>query len=192
MLSFTKIAGWCAYLAAAATVISFAALFIFFTRGGIFGTINDAASVFQMIFLLPVAVKLYQLLGHLAPELGLVVTIMALEMMIGIAILKSLVLLGRLRFEETLNAVLIMGGFLGPWWLVIGTLMLRSADFPSALGWTGAAVGASGVLLVLGFWIGGQKHPMAAIGFVINAVAVPIWAIWLGRLILTEGLAISP
>ena len=42
-------AGWAAYLSAAATVVTFVTGLLFFSAGQPWGTINDAASVFQVL-----------------------------------------------------------------------------------------------------------------------------------------------
>ena len=67
-------AGTSAYLAAGFAIISFAALFIFFAGVTVFGPINDFLSIFQMLFLIPVALALYQLLRSTAPTISLLTT----------------------------------------------------------------------------------------------------------------------
>jgi hypothetical protein len=49
------LAGSSAYLSAAATLITLVTGILFLTRGEPFGRINDASSVLQMLFMLPVA-----------------------------------------------------------------------------------------------------------------------------------------
>jgi len=53
--------GWSAYVSAAGTMTTFVSAILFFSLGQPFGTINDIASVFQVIFMLPLALVLYQL-----------------------------------------------------------------------------------------------------------------------------------
>ena len=108
-------AGLFAYLAGVATIISFGALFIFFARGGIFGPINDTASVFQMLFLIPVALGEHEIFRHSTPSLSLVVTTVGIFAMISIAFLQAALVLRLVRFENTLNGVLGMGAVLGGW-----------------------------------------------------------------------------
>ncbi len=43
--SFTRFAGWCAYAAAAATVLGLITLIGFFILGGVLGLINDLLSI---------------------------------------------------------------------------------------------------------------------------------------------------
>ena len=180
-----------AYLAAVATIISFVALFIFFAVGGVFGPINDAASVFQMLFLIPVALTLHQVFRQLNPTLSLTATIITILAMLGIAILQSLLIVQRVRFEQTLKPVLLLGGVIGLWWLVVGALAFSSDTFPAGFAWVSMLAGLSGVLLVVGFWMGGQQHPLAAIGFLVNAFASSIWAIWLGQLLSSSQILVT-
>lgn len=176
-------AGWFAYLEAAAAIIGYGALFIFFARGGIFGPINDGASVFQMLFLIPVALGEHEIFRHSAPSLSLVVTAFGIFAMIGIAILQAALVLRFVRFEKTLNSVLGLGAVVGGWFFFNGWLSLTSDMFPVLFSWLGIACGASALLLVVGYLRGGQKHPLAAVGFLTNALTVPIWALWLGNLL---------
>lgn len=191
MLSFlVQYAGWFSILAAVTSIISMAALFIFFAVGGIFGPINDITSVFQMLFLIPVAVALNQIFQERATTLISLVTILAILAMLSIAILQSMLVLGWVQFEQTLKPILLLGIVIGVWWLVVGFLSLNSASFPSGLTWTGIISGVSFIAIAIGFWIGGQEHPLAAVGFLVGAIAVPVWVIWLGRMILSGKLSI--
>ena len=183
-------AGVFANLAGIAAIIAFAALFIFFAGVPVFGPINDAASVFQMLFLIPVALALHHIFRDSAPTLSLLAVSIAIFAMLVIAVLQSLLVLGLVRFEQTLRTVLLMGGVVGLWWLLAAYLAFGHPAFPSGLAWTSVLAGASGVLLVIGFWLGGQQHPLAAAGFLVNAVASPIWAFWLARLLLSGSLVI--
>jgi hypothetical protein len=178
------IAGWSAYLAAVVAIISYAALFVFFAVGGVFGPINDAASVVQMIFMLPVALALYFLFRPLSPLISLAALVSAMVAMVGIAILQALLVLRRVRYEQTLLPVLTLGGILGVWWILIGVQSLIGGMLPNGLRWVSIAVGLSAIILVVGFRSGGERHPLAAIGFLTNAILVPIWLFWIGRLLL--------
>lgn len=184
------IAGWSAYLAAAATIISFAALFVFFAVGGVFGPINDAASVVQMISMLPVALALYFLFRPLTPLISLAALVIAIVAMLGIAILQTLLVLQRVRFEQTLFPVLTLGGILGVWWMLVGVQSMIGGMLPDGLRWASIAAGLSAVLLVIGFRMGRERHPLAAIGFLTNAIVVPIWLFWIGRLFLSGDAAL--
>jgi hypothetical protein len=183
-------AGVFANLAGIAAIIAFAALFIFFAGVPVFGPINDAASVFQMLFLIPVALALHRIFRAGAPTLSLLATSIAIFAMLVIAVLQGLLVLKLVRFEQTLKTVLVMGGVVGVWWLLVAYLASGNSAFPSGLAWTSVIAGLSGVLLVVGFWLGGQQHPLAAIGFMANGLTAPVWTFWLARLLLSGSLVI--
>lgn len=184
-------AGTFAVWAAIASIISMVALFIFFAVGGVFGPINDVASVFQMLFLIPVALVLHQVFRQSAPAVVSLITIPAILAMLLIAVLQGLLVIKQVRFDQTLPWVLAMGGVVGLWWLVGGLLSLGHSAIPAGLAWAGIISGLSFIAVTIGFWIGGQEHPLAAAGFLVGAVSVPVWGFWLGRL-LNSGLLTVP
>ena len=54
---------------------------------------------------------------------------------------------------------------------------------PTGLAWTSIIASASYNVIAIGFCLGGPQHPLAAIGFLVGAIASPVLAIWLGRLL---------
>jgi hypothetical protein len=176
-------AGTSAYLAAGFAIVSFVALFIFFAGVAVFGPINDFLSIFQMLFLIPVVLALYQLLRSTAPVLSLLTTIGAVLALASIAVLQIFLVLRIVTFDFTIRPILILGVMLGIWWLVVGVLIFISGTLPTGLGWISMIVGASFLIIAVGFWIDGPQHPMAALGFLVGAIASPVWAVWLGRLL---------
>ena len=180
---FVRTAHVWAYLAALAWILSFSALFIFFAVGGIFGPINDLISIFQFLFLVPVALALHRILAVEAPAVSAAATAAGIAAMLLIAPLQALMVLGVVGFEETLRPILLLGAIVGLWWLVTSIVALTSGALPAGPAWVGVVAGATMILTAIGFWLGGQKHPLTAAGFVAAAVAVPVWAFWLGRVL---------
>lgn len=170
-----------AYLAGVTWIVAFVAPFIFFAVGGVFGTINDALSVCQFLFLVPVALALYRILAPYSPALSFGATAMAIGAMLLIAVLQVLLVVGYVRFEQILRPILMLGGILGLWWLATSILSLAYVALPAGLAWVGAVAGVSHVLTAAAFLLWGHQHPLTAIGFLVVAVAVPVWAFWLGR-----------
>src|SRR5262245_6610328 len=68
-------AGWFAYASATATIATFVSAFLFFSLGQPFGTLNDIAAVFQLIFMLPLALIFYQIFRPLFYAGGLLMVI---------------------------------------------------------------------------------------------------------------------
>jgi hypothetical protein len=42
------------------------------------------------------------------------------------------------------------------------------------------------ILIILAFWIGGETHPLTAVGGLAAFAGILSWAIWFGRLLLSE------
>ena len=170
-----------AYLAGTASVLSFLTILIFFAVGGIFGPINDAISVFQFLFLVPVALALYRLLNPYAQTLSFIAAALGITAMLIFAILQALLVFRQVRFEQTFTYVLLMTGTVGVWWLIVSIISLTNSVYPTGLAWVGITAGAASILVLIGFWIGGQQHPLAIIGFLIDMIAIPLWAFWMGK-----------
>jgi hypothetical protein len=171
------------HLAGVAWILGFAALFIFFAGVGIFGPINDVISIFQFLFLVPVALALHRILARHSPLLSLSAAAVAIVAMLAIALLQTLLVFRLVRFEQTLRPILILSGVLGLWWLATSIASLVHGALPTSLAWIGIAVGISNVLGAVGFWIGGQEHPLTAASFVAVAVSVPLWCFRVGKLL---------
>lgn len=176
-------AGTSSTLAGIAWVIGSAALIVFFVKGGIFGRINDAVSVFQFLFLIPVALALHRVLSVHSLALSAGVIVVGIAAMLLFALLQALLVLGRVHFEQTFRTVV------GLWWLVTSVLALVHGALPAGPAWVGIVAWVSDIIVLLGYCRGGQEHPLTAIGFLVNAVSVSMWALWLGR-VLASSLAL--
>jgi hypothetical protein len=51
--------------------------------------------------------------------------------------------------------------------------------------------GIGSILVGLGFWIGGEEHPLTAVGGLVSFAGFLIWAIWFGKLLLSGKLLVS-
>jgi hypothetical protein len=175
-----------AFLAGAAWVLGFVALFIFFAVGGIFGPINDAISVLQYLFLIPVALALFHLLAERAPLVSFGAAAVGIVAMFSIAALQALLVVGFLRFEQTLRPILILAGIVGLWWLANSIVSLAHGMLSAGVAWVGVVVGVGSLLGMIGFLMGGREHPLAAMGLLVVAISAPIWAFWLGRVLVSN------
>lgn len=182
--SFIRLSGWLAYANAVLSIAGFVTLVGFFIIGGILGPVNDAISVLWALTFVPLLLLLYQLNRPVNQPVSLAVAIAGIAAALGFALLQSLLVLGIVRFEQTFMAVVTLGSIIGLA-ILIGGLMARGGQtLPSGLTWMFIAYGLGYALSALGIWLGGQEHPLAASGYLIGAIAGPIWAIWLGRLLL--------
>jgi len=61
---------------------------------------------------------------------------------------------------------------------------------PAGLAWLGIAFGLSYILGTIGYWLaGGYESPILWVGAITGYVVGPVWALWLGRLLLNGRLA---
>ncbi|GIW01952.1 hypothetical protein [Roseiflexus sp.] len=180
-----RYAGWSAYLSAAATIVGFVTLIVFFSVGGPFGTINDISSSILALSLLPLALALYLLLRPCAALLSLIALIIGICAMLAASILQILLVLRVVKSELTLVAVPATFGVVGVWLLLNSYLALASRTLPSGLAWVGMVAGVGYILVILGFLLGGQQHPLTAVGGLTAVIGYPIWAIWIGGLLLS-------
>lgn len=180
-----RYAGWSAYLSAAATIIGFVTLIVFFSVGEPFGTINDISSVILALALLPLALALYLLQLRGAPVLSLIALIAGICAMLTASILQILLVLRVVKFELTLVAVLAAFGVVGVWLLLNSSLALTNKTLPSGLAGVGVIAAVGYLLVILGFLLGGQQHPLTAVGGLTAVIGYPIWAIWIGVLVLS-------
>jgi hypothetical protein len=181
---------WLAYASAAATAITFVTGILFFSIGQPFGTIQDAASALQVFFMLPIAVVLLGRFWLDAPVLCVLATIVGIVGMLVAGALQALLVFRAVRFESTIGTVLAAGGAIGAWLAVMNGLALAGGAFPGGLAWSGIAAGGCYILLVIGFWLGGQRHPLFWGGSLAAVAGYAIWALWLGRIILSGALGV--
>jgi hypothetical protein len=104
--------------------------------------------------------------------------------MLVFAVLQILLVMKQVTFEQTVAAVLSMTGIIGLSLVFNGLLARAGETMPAGLVWLTPAFGLGFVLGGIGFWTGGPQHPLAMAGFLVTALIGPVWAIWLGRLLL--------
>ncbi|KPJ87242.1 MAG: hypothetical protein AMJ53_18435 [Gammaproteobacteria bacterium SG8_11] len=184
------VTSWSAYLSAAATILTFVTGILFFTVGGAFGKINDISSVFQVLFMIPLALVLYRLLPDNTRMWGLIAALIGIAGMLVAAYGQSLLVFGKIDFEGSMR-YFPAGAAIGIWLIVTGAFTLSHNLFPNGLAWTGILAGVSYIVIVLAFLIKGQQNMVFYIGGLVLGISYPVWAIWLGRLIGTGTLIVK-
>jgi hypothetical protein len=179
-----QFAAWSAYLNAAANLVGAISLALLFAGNVPFGRINDASSVFFALTLIPVALAFHQLHRSVAAPSSLMITVVGILAMLTAATLSALLVFGQVGFEQTLRAVLSANAIIGVWLVASGVLSLVGSSLPRGLAWVLVAAGAGLVLVIVGFWIGGQQHPLTAVGGLVAFFGNLIWTIWLGNLLM--------
>jgi hypothetical protein len=204
--------GWSAVLSGAIDLIGFVFMLLFFAleaplwiQSGepdtppLFGTINDASSIFVALFMIPVAIALYKINRSQHPTLSLISLIIGMTGMLATAIIQALYVT---RLIQTAQEGLLLGialAFTGLWMILVNVLG-RAANLPRGLAWLGIVAGVSIILppvtvLAMG-GLGllddpsmGASNPLFLFGFAAGilglSVGYAIWAILIGRLFLT-------
>jgi hypothetical protein len=177
--------GWSAYVSAAANILGFVTLIAFFAVGEPFGVINDLTTVVLGLSMMPLAFVLHELHRRAAPRLSFGAFVIGVLAMISAAVLQALLVLGLVEFGLTLVAVPVAFGVIGVWLVLNSYLGHSSRTLPSGLIWVGIVAGGAFVLVIVGFLLGGQQHPLAAVGGLGAVICYPVWAVWFGRLLLS-------
>jgi hypothetical protein len=80
------------------------------------------------------------------------------------AALQMLLVLGTAKYEQTIGMVLTAGGAIGIWLVVTGYIALANRILPNGLAWLGLIARGGYILLVVGFWLGGQQNSLFTLG----------------------------
>lgn len=182
--TFTQLVGWSAVFNGVTSIASTLTLILMFTVTAFFGPLNDAISVIWVLSFIPLAIFFYQLHQPFNAPLSLIAAVAGIGAMLVFAVAQMLLVLRVVRFEQSIGLVLLMGAIIGLWAMLNGFLARSGQTLPSAMAWLLIIFGASYILTAIGWNAAGQQHPLVMIGFLIGAIAGPIWAIWLGRLLL--------
>lgn len=192
-LSFATI-GWMAIASGIISILAIALLILFFTVGQPFGTLNDIFNGIAGIAILMLAWMLYaehHARSPLLSQLALMIAIVgAIVVVIGSILvifqITGWVLAG--LYTGTGNALL------GLWLAMFCYSLQRSDSFPHNLLVFGLIVGACmalGLILIPGIFarIDSMESPpwylyIGYAGFLGTSILYPIWAIWLGRVLL--------
>lgn len=188
-VEFARVAGVSAWVAAAMTVVGAATLMLFFSRGGRWGTWNDASSVVLMLAMIPVALVLTVIALEVVTTLALVIGAIGISAMLVLAVLQALLVAGRVTYEQTKVAVLSLGSVVGVWYLLTA-IATGSTDLPDGLRLAAAVAGLGFIAVGIGFLRGGEQDRLAQVGGLILFVASLGFLVWLGALLLGGGLSI--
>jgi len=173
-------AGPAALVAAVATIIGAVFLGLFFTKGGLWGTLNDIASIVLMLATIPVlAFFATWTESYLPGGIAAAVAGIGLVGMLGATVAQGL-LVARVRtYEQLLPWTLGSGAVVGVWYVLAGITGWR-AGMPELLAVLAIATGAGYVAVGYGFWRGSERHPASIVGGIVLLVASTAFLVWLG------------
>lgn len=185
----TQYAGWSAFASAFFTILGLATLIMFFSRGNPWGTLNDISSVALALSVLPILLMLYHLLHPVARTAGLAALVIGVLAMLIAAVFQTLLIFKVIAFVQTAVIVPVAFGLFGASLMVYGYLALAYGMLPHRLAVLGIIAGVGYIVVIAGFILGGQEHPLVAIGGLTAVIFYPIWAIWFGQMLLAGRLA---
>jgi hypothetical protein len=178
-MTIASIAGPSALIAAVATVAGAVFLGLFFWKGGLWGPLNDVASIVMMLATIPVALFLGgaddTVTGIDAP----VVTAVGIVGMLGASVSQALLVLHVRTYRQLLPWTLGFGAVVGVWYLLVGAFGLL-VGMPPLLAILAVASGAGYIALGYGFWRGNERHPLSIAGGIVLLIASTAFLIWIG------------
>ncbi|HEY6012927.1 MAG TPA: hypothetical protein VIU37_02940 [Candidatus Limnocylindrales bacterium] len=179
-MTIAALAGPSALVAAVATVLGAIFLGLFFWKGGLWGLLNDLASIVLMLATIPVALFLGDAAGTDWPGIGApVVTGIGIVGMLGASVAQGLLVLRVRTYRQLLPWTLGFGAVVGAWYVLVGVLGLQ-AGFPGALMALAIASGAGFIAIGYGFWRGNERHPLSIVGGVVLLFASTAFLVWVG------------
>jgi hypothetical protein len=173
------VAGPSALLAAVATVLGAVFLVLFFARGGLWGPLNDVASIVLMLATIPVVLFLANFTsGRVGTGIATAVAAVGILGMLGASLAQTL-LIARVRtYAQLLPWTLGFGAVVGLWYVLIA-LTGYLAGMPALMGLLAGLSGVGYVLLGYGFLRGNERHPLSIGGGVVVLLASTAFLLWI-------------
>jgi hypothetical protein len=180
LTGLAAIAGPAALVAAVATVVGAVFLGLFFAKGGVWGLLNDLASIVLMVATIPVLAFFATWTEPSLPGgVAAAVAGIGLVGMLGAAIAQGL-LVARVRtYRQLLPWTLGAGGIVGVWYVLVG-ITGRATGMPDLLAALAIASGAGFLAIGYGFWRGNERHPLSIIGGLLLLIASTLFLGWFG------------
>jgi len=156
--------------------------------GGVFDTLGSISTLILALSMLPIALALHQIYRVSNPELSTVTVLIGAAAMLAAATVQILRLFGAVGLEELSSIPFVV---IGVWLLFAGYLTLTTSALPRTSGWLSIIAGAGVVLVIAGFVVSYPPPLWGFAAYIAFVIAYPIWAIWLGRLLLSDKLTVS-
>jgi hypothetical protein len=178
-MTIAALAGPSALVAALATVVGAVFLGLFFWKGGLWGLLNDLASIVLLLATIPVALFLGGADDSWAGIDAPLVTGIGIAGMLGGSASQGL-LVARVRtYRQLLPWTLGFGAVVGLWYLLVGAYGVV-VGMPLLLAALAAASGAGYIAIGYGFWRGNERHPASVVGGIVLLVASTAFLVWVG------------
>jgi hypothetical protein len=169
-----------------------------------YGTLSDISYLLGAILMLPFMLAFYDLLRPDQPTATLLALLVGMAGVLLITVAQIRLMIGQISLEQNMPTVTLGTGLIGISVLITILLSRSNPQMPTGFLWLGIVVGVSlgvvgilaGVLLPKDIYLmmtGGldwsNLNPFMYVIFVaapISQLGYPVWAIWLGRLILNN------
>jgi hypothetical protein len=163
---------------------------MFFMRGGLWGPLNDAFSVIWALGLVPLVGWFFLLNRQSSSTLSAATAGIGIAAMLAFAALQFFLVVGLVRYEQTVRAVMTLTGLIGLWMFLNGLMAQASRLPPNGLVLLMIGAGVGLLLSAIGFILGGEQHPLAAAGYLVGFIAGIGWTAWLARFLLAGQLVV--
>jgi len=191
--------GWSSITAGALWLLGVVSLSLMYLVGGPFGPLNDLLGLLSMLFLLPLTLALYRLNAPQHPLVGAVAFACGVIGIIVFALGSALLLLGRIDFQQSLLPNVGGLGLVGLWVFLSAIMGLGLAARPGWLAWLGIVAGFAMALTLISLLrldnlvnlLSGSQTGAGPVTYLFIAlglfgyIALPVWFILVGRLILS-------
>lgn len=202
-IRLNRLAGWAAILSGMAASVALVTTFLFFAvevntgAGRLWGPLSDLSPIVQMAVLLIVAPVLYVLERPVSSRLSLLALMIGMAGMLGVVFLQTFLMLGIIPTAQEIGLFAFAAGLVGVWLIVANFVGRQQRSVPSRLAWLGMVVGVAYALEPVIITVVGEtdlrtytSNPLlvvaSAIVFVVGYFGFPVWAIWLGRVLLAR------
>ena len=199
-LAARRFAGWAAILSGVAAILAMVTVILFFalemdsSEEHLWGPLSDIFPIIQMALLLVVARGLHVIQRPATPRTSIIGMVIGVVGMLSVIVLQTFLRMGAMQFAQEIGPLVMAFALVGVW-LIVANYLGRQRSLPSRLAWLGMVVGVAYVLEpVIVFVAGGadwrayMSNPLlvvvSAVIFLLAYVGFPIWAIWLGRVLL--------
>ena len=191
--------GWALITSGVFWILQLIFVTLMYTYNPLFGAWSDFSNAVTVILMLPLVWALYGLTKEQSQSLSLLAALLVVAGILANAVPSILIIIDRMSFAETLPPIIAGFGTIGLGLLLSFLLARAGGDLPSKVVLWGIVIGLglfsfAGLLTVDmysiftgggmgGFWSNPLVYPALTIGMVAY-FAYPVWAIWLGRLVL--------
>jgi hypothetical protein len=179
--SIFRFAGWSAYLSGLADILILVASLIFAVAGSPFDTISAFAEIFWVLLIMPIALAFHQQLRSTAPLISLIAFVIGI---IGISYSTVITFLLNFGPKNFGDSGVFINATIGSWFLITNSLLILRKLQPLGLSVLGMLIGTSYTFSIVALWFKGPWMTVFAIHIFALLLLYPIWAFWVGRVLL--------